>query len=48
MNLTKPPPPNDQQYAVLQNLWEEGYTPKVLFTEEELNIGMKETKKKYD
>ena len=41
-------PPNEQRHAVIQNLWEEGYAPEVSFTVEELSIGMKEAKKKYD
>lgn len=41
-------PPNELRLMVIQNLWEEGYAPDISFTEEEMNIGMKEAKNKYD
>jgi MoxR-like ATPase len=41
-------PSNELRLSVIQDLWKEGYTSEITFTDEEMNIGMKEAKNKYD
>ncbi len=40
--------PNELRLSVIQDLWEEGYTPSVTFTEDEMSMTMRDAKKKYD
>lgn len=50
LSLTKLPeaPRNDIRLSVIEQLWDEGYKPDVSFTDDELGMGMKEAKAKYD
>ena len=50
MSLTDSPeaPSNDLRLAVIAQLWEKGYSPDSSFSEDELSIGMREAKAKYD
>ncbi|GFH55543.1 hypothetical protein CTEN210_12019 [Chaetoceros tenuissimus] len=41
-------PSNDQRVSVLEALWEEGYSPNAVFSEEEMALDMREAKKRYD
>jgi hypothetical protein len=50
MSLTELPsaPSNDLRLSVIEQLWEEGYSPDANFTDDELNMGMREAKANYD
>ena len=39
---------NELRYSVVEALWEEGMMAGVVFTDDELDMGMKEAKAKYD
>ena len=41
-------PTNELRLSVIEQLWEEGYSSEVTFTDDELNMGMREAKAKYD
>ena len=41
-------PLNKLRLSIIQGLWEEGYKPEITFRAEELKMGMKEAKKRYD
>ncbi len=41
-------PPNELRLSLIQGLWDEDYMPEITFTDEEMSMGMKEAKKKYD
>lgn len=41
-------PSNELRLSVIESLWEEGHIPEATFTDDEMNMGMKEAKSKYD